>query len=262
MSAEQTYGPLAVPDVKGAVDVMKQFQSLKRDLLNETEDIVTIAGKKHVKRSGWRKIALAFNISTSIVSVEHEKTDDRYIVRVRARATAPNGRFAEEIAVCDSSEFEKGRLEATLHNIETKAATRAINRAVSDLVGGGEVSAEEAQQGEQKVPQQGAHPQPKDRTGMMKFTWKVKDADAPMAVDSGPYGFLRGKMLQGLVEKHGTMVEEDRVGDGHVTAIHLGGLPLDAQKDVVGAITWALTKLNECPKTDVRVFVDGKEWTG
>ena len=56
------------------------------------------------------------------------------------------------------------------------------------------------------------------------------------------------------------MVEEERVGDGHIAAIFLGGLPLDDQKDVVGAIRWALTKLNDCAKTDVKIFVDGTEW--
>jgi hypothetical protein len=142
---------------------MRQFQALKRDLLSE-EDTVMISGKKHVKRSGWRKISLASNISTVIVDAQHEKAEDgTYTVRVKARATAPNGRFAEEIAVCDSSEFEKGRLEGTLHNIETKAATRAINRAVSDLVGGGEISAEEIEGGKQANPLRSAqiasHPQ-------------------------------------------------------------------------------------------------------
>ncbi|MDG6967382.1 MAG: hypothetical protein JRN58_05200 [Nitrososphaerota archaeon] len=184
---------MAVPDVKGAVDVMRQFQALKCDLL-AGEDVVLISGKHHVKRSGWRKIALAFNISVSLVDVQREKTaDGKYVVRVRARATAPNGRFSEEIAVCDSSEFERGRLEGTLHNIESKAATRAINRAVSDLVGGGEVSAEEVQSGAEQ--QKEALAKPPDKSGMAKFTWQVKSGESPIRVDSGPYGFLRNKVL-------------------------------------------------------------------
>ena len=132
---------VVTPNLTGAVETMKAFQDLKTKLL-DASDTVEIQGKKYIKRSGWRKIALAFNITTEIVSVEHEKIGDIYVVRVKARAVAPNGRVSEEIAACDSSEF-RGSIAPSIHNIETKAATRAINRAISNLVGGGEVSAEE-----------------------------------------------------------------------------------------------------------------------
>jgi len=168
---------LVYPNVVEAVSTMRAFQELKSKLLDEN-DVVQIEGKKYIKRSGWRKIALAFNISTEIVEVSREEKDGKYIVRVKARAIAPNGRVSEEIGVCDSSEFESGRLKASIHNIETKATTRALNRAISDLVGGGEVSAEEiitddegssaSNQGSQPKPQesqsqpqpQGSQPQP------------------------------------------------------------------------------------------------------
>ena len=133
---------LVAPNVNEAIISMRAFQELKSKLLDEN-DVVQIEGKKYIKRSGWRKIALAFNISTEIIEVSREEKDGKYIVRVKARAIAPNGRVSEEIAVCDSSEFENGRLKASIHNIETKATTRALNRAISNLVGGGEVSAEE-----------------------------------------------------------------------------------------------------------------------
>jgi len=44
------------------VDHMKKFNELKSKLLDK-EDVVSIQGKPFVRRSGWRKIALAFNIS-------------------------------------------------------------------------------------------------------------------------------------------------------------------------------------------------------
>jgi len=133
---------LVAPHVVEAINSMRAFQELKSKLLDEN-DIVQIEGRQYIKRSGWRKIALAFNISTELVEASREETDGKYIMRIKARAVAPNGRVSEEIAVCDSTEFEHGRLKASIHNIETKAATRAINRAISNLVGGGEVSAEE-----------------------------------------------------------------------------------------------------------------------
>lgn len=132
---------LVLPDVEQAAYAMKKFQEIKSRILDEN-DVVKIQGKTYTKRSGWRKIALAFNIRTEVLGIEREHVDDVMIIRVRARATANNGRYSDEVAVCDSSEFT-GNLKPTLHNIETKAVTRAVNRAISDLVGGGEVSAEE-----------------------------------------------------------------------------------------------------------------------
>jgi hypothetical protein len=134
------------PDVEGTVSALKKFLELKEEVLQEN-DTVMISGKKYIKRSGWRKIALAFNVSTEIISVERDYGSDLKICHVKARAIAPNGRVSEEIASCDSAEFQ-GNIKFTIHNVETKAATRAINRAISNLVGGGEVSAEEIEQGE------------------------------------------------------------------------------------------------------------------
>jgi len=142
---------IAKPNVQAALEVMKAFQELKQKVL-DANDTVTISGKQYIKRSGWRKIAMAFNISTEVVKIEREKIDDKtYVVRVIARARAPGGRVSEEAGVCDSTEFERGNLQGTLHNIETKAVTRAINRAISNLVGGGEVSAEEIIKGPDEV---------------------------------------------------------------------------------------------------------------
>jgi len=138
---EITAEPVVLPDVERAARAMKLFEELKRKILTPS-DMVRIGDNLYVKRSGWRKIALAFNVRTEILSVERKREDGVLTVWVTARATAPNGRSSDQVAVCDSTEFS-GNLKPTQHNIETKAATRAVNRAVSDLVGGGEVSAEE-----------------------------------------------------------------------------------------------------------------------
>jgi len=148
---QSTTSVIPRPNVEGTVEAMNEFQKLKQKVLN-ANDTVTISGKQYIKRSGWRKIAMAFNISTEIVQIEREKVDDKtYVVRVIARAKNIGGRVSEEAAVCDSTEFERGNLQGTLHNIETKAVTRAINRAISNLVGGGEVSAEEIVKGPEEV---------------------------------------------------------------------------------------------------------------
>ena len=139
---EASHGMPIDADVEFTKNVLNKFFLLKSQVL-DINDSVNISGRKFIKRSGWRKIALAFNISTEISDVQRTYADGIWIVYTKARAMAPNGRYAIGTAVCDSSEFATGKLKGTLHNIETKSATRAINRAISDLVGGGEVSAEE-----------------------------------------------------------------------------------------------------------------------
>ena len=152
MTSEEVEMSVVSPDVQGTVEALGKFLELKEKVLQK-DDVIVIAGRKYIKRSGWRKIALAFNISTEIVSVDRDYASNLKICHVKARATAPNGRVSEEIASCDSSEFD-GKVKFSIHNLETKAATRAINRAISNLVGGGEVSAEEIMQGEEEVPEQ------------------------------------------------------------------------------------------------------------
>ena len=57
------------------------------------------------------------------------------------RATLPNGRSVESDALCSRS--EKGKDKVSDHTIMSTAKTRATNRAIAELIGAGEVSAEE-----------------------------------------------------------------------------------------------------------------------
>ncbi len=129
--------PLATPDE--ALDAWQAFQDLKGKLITK-DDIQHIQGRDFVKKSGWRKIAAAFGISTEAVAEEREGIAGGWLWRVRVRATAPGGRYAEGTAGCASNERRFSHPE---HDTYAQAFTRACNRAISDLVGGGEVSAEE-----------------------------------------------------------------------------------------------------------------------
>lgn len=118
----------------------KQFQNLKTKLLDKEHDIVTIQNKPFITKSGWRKVALAFNISDRILReekiIEGSKTTWKIVVEVKA----PNGRTAEGVGICSSSERTFAHPD---HDIYATAHTRSKNRAISDLVGAGEVSYEE-----------------------------------------------------------------------------------------------------------------------
>jgi hypothetical protein len=125
-------------DAAKAQEYMKKFQALKAALLT-ADDYVSINGKPYIKRSGYRKFALAFNISDEIVSQEH----DGDIWRIHVKATAPNGRSAIGIGSCSVADREKLKSQHADHDAYTIAHTRAKNRAISDLIGSGDVSAEE-----------------------------------------------------------------------------------------------------------------------
>lgn len=135
----------ASPIVRQAVSAevmkeqMRQFQNLKASLLGKS-DIATIQNKPFIKRSGWRKLALAFNLSDEIIKAEKEIIGDEFEWRIWVKAWAPNGRFSTGIGACCSDERDFAHLR---HDVYATAHTRAKNRALSDLIGSGEVSWEE-----------------------------------------------------------------------------------------------------------------------
>ena len=75
--------------------------------------------------------------------VEQERTDREdgtFTWRIIVEAQAPNGRVCNGVAICDSAERNFAHLE---HDVYATCHTRAKNRAISDMVAGGVVSAEE-----------------------------------------------------------------------------------------------------------------------
>lgn len=131
------------------------------------DDYQQIGDRQFRKKSAWRKLAVAFGVSCEITNRDYERNDAGRIIRaeVLVRATAPNGRYMDGVGACDA--FERccptpcpkrtwGKHTCCLadctggrhfsnpqHDIPATAATRATNRACSDLFGMGEVSAEE-----------------------------------------------------------------------------------------------------------------------
>jgi hypothetical protein len=154
--------------------VQTAYHSLCEALLDEN-DYQVIDGKSFRKKSGWRKLAVAFNVSTELVKETEIRGQRNRIEEVKCivRATAPNGRYMDGVGVC--SVYEKccdpstctrwerypdsnkptGHVHCTdlcngrhhfsnpAHDLPSTAMTRATNRALADLFGMGEVSAEE-----------------------------------------------------------------------------------------------------------------------
>lgn len=121
-------------------------------------DVQKDGGREFKKKSAWRKLARYFQISTQIIREESHRDEEGHLIStVVVRASAPWGQFAEAIAKCSTREsrFAHDTRKAD-HDCPATAQTRATNRAVSDLIAAGEVSAEEMEFGE--VPVQRAAP--------------------------------------------------------------------------------------------------------
>ena len=151
--------------VDEALAQWQDYQRLTRELLDDT-DYQAIGQKRFKKKSAWREYARAFNI-TDRVTFEDIKRDDVGFplwARIRVEARANNGRTAEADHECHVSErcCERPCRKSSWQSHEccpddcngkrhwshpgdlpATALTRAKNRAISDLIGAGEVSAEE-----------------------------------------------------------------------------------------------------------------------
>lgn len=133
------------PDV--AREALAKYRELTNAMLSP-EDWQAIPNGRFVKRSGFQKIASGYGISTQIASESVDRDDAGKPLRAHAvvRATHPTGRYADGSGSCsiDESRFKGGSGRAKVeHDISATAVTRATNRAISNLVGFGQVSAEE-----------------------------------------------------------------------------------------------------------------------
>lgn len=153
------------------------------------------------KKSAWRKLARHFNISVDIVRIDREMIAEQFVATVTARAIAPWGQRYEEVGACATGEAV-GRRVITVADAIATASTRASNRAISNLIAMGEVSAEEIQQ---------APPKPAKAEGP---TWKGKPL---MSYDSDDLVRLRAwcvkkdeAAFQGQIEAIDALLEARR----------------------------------------------------
>jgi hypothetical protein len=128
-----------VASIDEVVEAWESYQDLKHRLLNE-KDYQQINGENYIKKSGWRKIQTAFGISDELIAEKRKDYGKYFVYEVTVKVSANSGRFAFGVGSCSSKERNFAHEE---HDIRAIAHTRSKNRAISDLVGGGEVSAEE-----------------------------------------------------------------------------------------------------------------------
>lgn len=152
---------LPLIDVENAKAFMDNYQEACKALLVPSDyQKIIINGNAQAfkKKSAWRKIATAFNISDDILEKEIIRDENHQIISATfyVIVTAPNGRTGVGSASCSifdkinkkdadqPSNFElRKRFTNAENDVIGTAHTRAKSRAISDLVGMGELSAEE-----------------------------------------------------------------------------------------------------------------------
>lgn len=134
---------LTVEATLGAFD---EYLKLKTGLDKRMPDaIMEIAGKRYRKAAYWQAVAVAFNLYVGPVKEEVSSMGDDWGYVLLYEAIAPNGRrVVSDGAAFASEKLNRNGTQPSVHIVRSLAHTRAFNRAVSRLVGFGEVSAEEA----------------------------------------------------------------------------------------------------------------------
>lgn len=147
-------GVIAPLDPQEVVESFRAYQELLPRLLSASDWQEAGRGKSFVKKSGWRKIAKAFGLSTEIVRQKIERNEEGMPIRASVIVRAlhgPTGQYADGDGHCSYSEDRfsgsRGNTSKLENDLTATATTRAKNRAISDLVGMGDVSAEEVAAG-------------------------------------------------------------------------------------------------------------------
>lgn len=136
--------PVTTPEE--AKKTMELYQNTL-DALVDDRDWQKVGTEKFLKKSGVRKLAVAFNLSEEIIDLKEERDVEGRIITAFAsvRITAPNGRTTVGTGTCSIYDKKTGRDGFTHaeHDVRATAITRATNRAILNMVGMGKVSAEE-----------------------------------------------------------------------------------------------------------------------
>lgn len=204
------------------------------------DQIMRIGDRSYRKKGYWRAVAVAFNVDVKCVhearDVDGEFEDGRpnFGYLITCVATAPNGRSQEGDGACYAVEkAEKFRCphpqannpnrsehyphercpdfdpefrwrelppQATVHNVRAHAYTRAYNRAVSNLVGFGEVSAEEI---EPDDPERGPAAPPRRATSTHGATAKISEPQRKRLYAIGTNAGWQEREIKQLLARHG-----------------------------------------------------------
>lgn len=270
-------------DIDQLAEAFKKFEEFKSRLL-KPEDYQKIGSKQFIKKSGWRKWALACGVSDRLLTQERVPATGKdleagFYYRIVVEAYHPStGRSSTGTAIASSKEKTSWAHEE--HDVYTLAHTRAKNRAIADLVGGGEVSAEEVESDELREPKkQPAAPQKADcawhitadatadqvhqepifhktaTVGTLNIDEEHNECafvpELEIRADVPPISsFLEKKILAAMQQKHPGLDYKIDVVDGRLRAVLVrGALEGDRLKELMDPVGWAFAKAAETKPT-------------
>lgn len=144
---EQPEKPLVpVASAPELVEAMRRFEQIKQALIVPDLDTYTVQGVSRIRKSGWRKLALAFGISDELVNERLERDtigEPATIWHVTVRAYSRGGRSVIGVGSASSRERQFAHPEHDLHAL---AHTRAKSRAIADMLGSSDQVAEELEE--------------------------------------------------------------------------------------------------------------------
>jgi hypothetical protein len=160
--------PLSSPEK--ALATWKAYEDLVAKLLTaeDYQSFVDDKGKpaKFIRKQGWRKLATNYGFTVEVLDERlGHRHDPNLCARIKwpevfnredkdcgcavvfaryfVKAIAPNGRETTGVGLCAINEKNR-KFTRQDHDIATTAYTRAVNRAIGDMIGVGKPSAEEA----------------------------------------------------------------------------------------------------------------------
>jgi len=103
----------------------------------------------YIGRSGLRKLALACNLEVEPVRKERLEHEDYYTWVYEVQVKMPNGRTYTQEGACSSNEtfFTSGKGQVEEKDIVHTAETRAMNRAIMDVIGAPNIGREQWAEG-------------------------------------------------------------------------------------------------------------------
>lgn len=251
---EETEPPIVKPIVKtqDALSDLRIFEELKSKLLSKG-DYQLIQGKNFIKKSGWRKLALVFNISDEIIEkAKTEREDGSFVWAFRVRATAPNGRYTESVGSCDSNERKFFHAE---HDVQSTAHTRAKSRAISDLIGAGEITAEELHYDDSKDSERETKAEERTITPKLqkeiktttRIELKMDGKDFPVKENEGPFTrFFLNKVCNSQVSKNAdSWYQLEKNDSSEINAILFYNIDKKSAKEIENTLSWTLGKIRE-----------------
>ena len=201
---------LPLVDSSTAKAAIAQYEALKAAIV-QPSDVQNISGRTFLKKSFWRRVATCFGLSLELVREERSFDEAGNLsYSVLYRAIAPNGRAmtGDGMYVNGEKVDRNGKpVYVSEHFIRATAHTRAKNRAISDLVGGGEVSAEEMPDDEpRQQPVQRPTPIKRQAPAVSAQVYAVPSEPEPMedVDDAGqPWAFIRDVDFRQALNKMG-----------------------------------------------------------